>query len=229
MPRLVDWPLSIPFTAIDGPYGPASVNSGTQTAQSGLEASYSTPGAPWRFRMSMGHMQRGLARLARGTLYSGANGANWYRMRFTPGARRTLAEAGATTVTWDDVEWSEGGTWGLSYPLVTPAVFMPADTAVITLTSEAWGHDLEIGEFVGWTGHFGAYVIEETFGGGQYRIWPPLRSAVVASEQRCTLEPVMAVKLVSNSYNIGMSGITASGMSAEFVEVFDYQVQEQAT
>ena len=226
--RMVDWPRSIGYASMSLPTGPNVYRSGVNETTAGGQKAYAGVGSRLRWSVTFGRCQRRNARELEGALDNAGNGAEIIRMPWLHGDRLTLDEAGATPVVWDDVEWSEGGTWGPSYPLVTPAVFHPKGATIVQLTSEAWGHDLGIGSWIGFTGVFAAHRIREVLAPGVYRVGPRLRAPVAASEQRCTLEPVVACTVVPGSVELERDPTTLSG-SASFVEVLHSEVETYAT
>lgn len=86
------------------------------------------------------------------------------------------------------------------------------------------GHQLGIGDWFGFAPyHFGVYMVTEVLAPGDYRIWPPLRKAVV--DGYATRRPVMAMRLESEvAASIDRGVDWADGPTMTLVEVMDPDV-----
>jgi hypothetical protein len=130
--------------------------------------------------------------------------------------------AGAAGVPWSNNKpWSNGKNWeigAVGNVSVSAAAAYKATT--ITLANEAWRNNLGVGDHIGFFPmHYGLYVITEVIGGGQFRIWPPLRKALT-TDNYCHLRPVIVMRLLGENAaptNRGLSYIETP--SASFVEV----------
>ncbi len=114
------------------------------------------------------------------------------------------------------VEWASGQQWGQQLAIVWVGANAYEGDTQITLSDEYWGHDLGIGEVIGFSDYWGAHTITEIISAGTYRIWPALRNDITTA-QKASLRPSIAVTVVaqSSSYsrqlaNTGYLSVTCS-------------------
>jgi hypothetical protein len=236
MARLLSPPVGLGVTSIEPLSGPRAVGSGTTQSIGNFVQTFASPFALWRFRFSFPAMHKSLFRRYRGwitALHGGANATRWHF--FDPDAM-TFQEAGLTATnseiaagqTWSSgATWSNGENWATSRPDVAVASDAAVDSTQISLADEWWGHDLNVGDYVGFFPFYlGMHMITEVIEEGTYRIWPPLRAALT-TDHFATLSPTLAMRLEGEETASAGRGLAAAeGLSATFVETLDYDVRE---
>ena len=143
----------------------------------------------------------------------------------------TLPEMGvnSSSAVWKAGQnWSNGKPWSngqknkSSPPMVSVLTGALERSTEIYLTANHWGHDLGIGDKIGFMPfHFGMYMVTEVYEPGHYRIWPPLRKDITASTY-ANLRPVVAMRLESEeaaTFSRGASFI--ENPAAVMVEVLE--------
>lgn len=107
-----------------------------------------------------------------------------------------------------------------------PAAPAAVGDTIVKLQNNVWGHALGVGDWFGFAPyHFGVYMVTEVLAPGTYRVWPPLRKAVV--DGYVTRRPVMAMRLESEqsaSVDRGLDWADAATMT--LVEVLDPDVAQ---
>lgn len=231
MARLLSYPVGLGITDLKMLSGPQAVGSGMSQSLSGSEQTFGSPFGAVKFSLTFQPMQGRLERHHRGWITALNGGANATRYTFIDGARRSPDEAAISGPfegqAWSNgLPWSNGKNWGASYPSVAVAGLVALGGTVVPLSPEFWGHDLDIGDYVGFFPlYFGMHIVTEVLAPGRYRVWPPLRKALTTSDF-CTLTPTLAVKLTGGDVaTLGRDASAASGLTAEFTEVFDYDVK----
>ena len=216
--------------------GPNARNSGSNTAIDGSEQTFDGIGNKWSFRFAFPPLQGIAARRQRGYL-NGAllSGANAMRWQVVDGDILTPAEAGVvgsfSGQTWSNGEaWSDGQTWKPSYPAVSVEAAAAVDKGVVDLTDEYWGHNLGIGDWLGFFPlHFGLYEVSEVIEPGKYRIWPRLRKALTTDDY-ATLHPTIVLKLTGQgAARLKRGPAFTEGQGADLVEVIDPYVRSGFT
>lgn len=231
MARLLSWPAGLGITNLEVLRGPQAVGSGKSQSLNGTEQTFGSPFGAIQLRVTFQPMQGRLERHHRGWITALHAGANATRFTFIDGARRGPDEAAISGPfegqAWSNgMAWSNGRNWGASYPPVPVDAPTALGGTVITLSPDFWGHDLDIGDYVGFFPlYFGMHTVTEVLAPGRYRVWPPLRKALTTTDL-CTLTPTLAVKLTGGeAATLGRDASAASGLTAEFTEVFDYDVR----
>lgn len=208
MPRIIPWPLGLKFTSRTPLTGPrVSGGSGRETL-TGFTQTVASPFGAWRWQFTFPPMRGVMARRYRGMVTALHGGANAVRVPFRDPDGLTFAEAGTTItvqqeqagLSWSNtLPWSNGMNWQVSKPLVAVAAAAAKGASVVTLANQFWRNNLGYGDQIGFMPyHFGLYVITEVIGGGQFRIWPPLRAPLITSSY-ATLEPTLVMRLESES------------------------------
>lgn len=233
--RLIDWPNGLKITAQEPLSGPRTVGS---TSKQGLDGYVQTTAAPfglWRWRFQFGAMRHTAFRRYRGWITALHGGANATRVEFCDPDTLNFVEAG---LPYDPVDqpwsngrgWSSGSYWGATAPLAGVADVAALGDSIIKLDDEFWGYNLGVGDWFGFTPlHFGLYTITEVLNPGEYRIWPPLRKAISATDE-ATLQPTLAMRLEDEtSAAIPRSTPYAENLTVTMVEVLDYDVRDYFT
>ncbi len=205
MPRLLSWPIGVIPKKATPMSGPRSQGSGGNESTTGFIQTRSSPFGLWRWQFEFDRMKGAKARRYSGLITALHGGANAVRVKYVTGNPVEPALWGVTGYTGGDVMWSNGQPWSngrgwqQSPPLVPVSAAAAKGATIITLQQSFWGAHLGPGDMIGFSPfHFGWYHISEDIGGGQFRIWPPLRVALTIGSV-CTLEPVMAMRLESES------------------------------
>ncbi|ORE90189.1 hypothetical protein ATO13_23176 [Stappia sp. 22II-S9-Z10] len=216
--RMVDWPVGLAPRRITPPLGPNVYRSGVNETTGGGQQTFAGVGGRLRWGADFPPMTGRLAREAEGAITDAGNGANVIRMPWIYRDRRSPTEAGATPVEWGGgVAWDGGVLWGPKYPTVTPKVFHPVGASVVQLTNQEWGHHLGRGEWIGFEGVFAAHRIMRVLAEGVYHVWPPMRAPIAASENKCTLNPVVACTVATDSVKL-IEDLDRVTLSVDFVE-----------
>jgi hypothetical protein len=129
------------------------------------------------------------------------------------------------TTPWE-VE-DRGVNWRASLPWVTLASPLAIGDVNIILNDQFWGHNLGVGDYIGFGPvYFGLHVITQEYGGGHYKVWPPIRKALTTDDW-ATLNPVMAMRLESEDAGSTPRGnVWAEGLTLTLVEVEDRDVRQ---
>lgn len=231
--RLITWPDFLGIVDVDYLSGPASRTSGSNTASDGSEQSFAAVDNRLAIRVSLMPANRTRARRQRGVLQALRAGDVGVRLSLPDPDRMTLTEAGVNNpppdLGWsENVDWSDGATWGVSYPLVTVGANAAVDATQVTLANEHWGHSLGLGDIVGFApDHFGWYFVVGVEASGTYRIWPRLRKAVTTADS-ATLQPTAVFRAVANSVAFGRGQFVSRG-SLDMLEVTDPEVRTYYT
>lgn len=234
--RLISPPIGLGTTSIEPLAGPRSVSAGVTQSIGNFVQTFGSPFGLWRFQFSFPAMHQSLFRRYRGwitALHGGSNATRW--TFFDPDAM-SFQEAGvnasnfeiASGKPWSNgMPWSNGENWKTGRPVVGVAATASRNATVVKLGSAWWGHKLGIGDYIGFFPfHFGMYEVTEVIVPGEYRIWPPLRKTISASDF-ATLSPTLALRLESeDAATAGRSLVVADGLTATFVETFDYDVRD---
>ncbi|MDJ1465653.1 hypothetical protein [Nitratireductor sp. GZWM139] len=234
MYRLVDFPEPIRLTKVTWTSGPNARNSGTTTASDGAEQTRSGIGDVVSFRLDFTLKMGREARRERGFLTSLMEGVNAARFKFIDGDMLTPQEAGIVgpfvSQPWSNGEpWSNGKGWKPSYPIVPMAAASAYDASVVTLSDAFWGHQLGIGDYLGFMPfHFGLYMITQVIAPGQYRIWPRLRKALT-TDDFATLHPTLVMKTVPGGTSMARGVVHTDGQGVQLSEIIDPYVRQYFT
>lgn len=229
--RLLNWPIGLPVVTRSMLSGPRSRGEGNENVEGGIQTTASPFGlqefqidlAP--FRGSMGRAWRGLA--------VGLNaGANAVRVPFCDVDRIKPGEAGISgygDLPWSNEQnWSNGQPWEASYPIVKVGLAAARQTSLVTLENTIWGGRLDVGSWFGFAPfHFGLYHVTEVLGEGTYRVWPPLRKAIAATDY-ATITPVMAMTIrgAGDVSALSRNPSHTDGQTIRLVEVPDYTIRK---
>jgi hypothetical protein len=236
MARLLDWPRGLAVTRMRPLTGPRSIGSGSSQSLSGFSQTYASPFGYWRFQVDVQPMERRLARSVTSFITALHGGANAVRMPlFDPhglswseaGVNVSGAFEGTIAVNWSNGQpHAEGRPFDASRPTVALASPAAKGASVVTLANTHWGHSPHLMGFIGFGPfYFGLHVITQALGGGQYRIWPPLRKSLGAGAF-ATLDPVIVMRLEGEgSAAIEYQDVVTDGASFTFLEVPDDQVR----
>lgn len=234
--RLVGSLDRLPITHVTPLSGPSARGSGSNTDTDGIEHTFETFGNDLvSFRIQFTPKKGRAAREERGLLTAALIGGNAMRFKVPDPDRMTPAEAGIVGAyvgqNWSNGRpWSNGQPWQPSYPNVAVAGASAVDTSTIYLADQFWGHDLTIGDRIGFFPfHFGSYEIVQVFGDGQYGIWPRLRRAVTTAN-RATQRPVMVVRPMGKSaVSLSRGVVSTENQSVDVIEVIDPYVRQYFT
>jgi hypothetical protein len=237
MGRLLNWPVGLGIRSRRPLAGPRTVGaSGGQETIGGRYQSVSSPFGAWKYELLLPAAKGRMYRRIEGLVTALHGGANAVRVPWPVPDGMTLKEAGAkitaaqerSGMPWaNGRSWSNGKNWSVSPPNVPVAAAAAKDATVVRLEPLYWGRSLGMGDEIGFFPfHFGKYVVTEDRGGGEYRIWPPLRKAVT-TDDFATLQPVLAMRLDGEqsaqlSRNVGHGDETTLIMT----EVFDSDVRQ---
>lgn len=236
MARLLDWPIGLGRTALQRLTGPRAVGATSTESIEGFVQTVASAFGVWRYQISIQTTQGRKARLYRAMVTALHGGANAVRVPFTDPDVMSFAESGVNAtaeqlldgITWSNgASWSNGQGWGVGRPRPGIGVNAAQGATIIVLVNEYWGGALLGGEWIGFMPfHFGKYEITEVIAPRQYRIWPPLRKALVAGSDYATLNPIVAMRLESESAGTVTRGLVAAeGNVMTMVEVEDADVR----
>lgn len=238
--RLVSPPLGLPVMSMEPLSGPRVAGAATTQSTGGFIQTSGAAFGLWRWRFSFAPMHKSMFRRYRGWVTALHGGANATRWSFFDPDMMSPQEAGLnlpshaiwTTRRYDQpwgngLNWSNGQGWGITPPEVDVAQTSAADSTLIYLDSAFWGHELEVGDYLGfYPFHFGLYMVTQVLDDGAYRIWPPLRREVLAGDH-ATLKPVLAMRLESEeAASAGRGLVMAEGATVTMVEVLDYDCRD---
>jgi len=192
MARLLDWPSEVGIRGMTPLSGPRAVGAASSESLAGYVQTVAAPFGLWRWQLTIPPLKGEAYRRYRGMVLALHGGANAVRVQFydPDGIHR-----------YQYVPFSSGVPWfnGATFASLaeTPAIAEAAavDTSEVKLADEFWGHQLGMGDGIGFTPlHFGLYWVTEVIAAGHYRVWPPLRKAITTDDY-ATLLPVMAMRL----------------------------------
>lgn len=232
MARLLSWPRGLAITAYQRMTGPRSVGGASTESITSFVQTVSSPFGAWRYQISLRGLKGSLARQYRGMVSALNGGANAVRVPFNDPDVMSWQDAGINIDKFDPrrgVAWSNnqpfsnGCNWGMTRPMVAVVADAAIGDTIITLEDRYWGAHLLGGEWLGFMPFcFGKYDVTEVIGGGQYRIWPPLRAVLTAGQSFANLNPVMAMRLEGESAASDKRGTTyADGNALTLLEVRD--------
>lgn len=236
MARLISWPLGLRWNRMKPLAGPESIGAAENTSIGNVTQTVASAFGARFMQLSFPPMRGAKARRARGlvtALHKGANAVrvsvcDWDGMSFADAGMQISAAQKQSGISWSNgMPWSNGANWKATKPNVRVAASAALDATTIRLASSFWGHSLGMGDWIGFFPlHFGLYEITEDLGGGEYRIWPPLRKAITTSDY-ATLYPVMAMRLLaSNLPDADRGPAFLEGLTISLFEVFDYDARE---
>lgn len=231
MARLLDWPVGLKTIAREPLSGPRVVSGGSTNSIGNFTQTFSSPFGLWRFRFTLPPIRRELARRYRGWITAMHGGANATRVPFCDWdglSKEQRGISGELRQPWsNDMPWSNGQPWRDYAPVVAVAASAAIDDDIVLLADTAWGHGLDYGDQIGFSPfHFGLYMVTAVIEPGAYRIWPPLRKALIAGDF-ATLKPVMAMRLESEEAATAARGAAFIGnATVTMVEVLDYDVRD---
>ncbi|MPZ58433.1 MAG: hypothetical protein GEU91_18460 [Rhizobiales bacterium] len=237
MARLLGWIDGVGFVSRQPLTGPRTVGSAATESIGGFVQTVASAFGAWRWSFNVQPMNGRLFRLFRGMVTALHGGANAVRVPFDDPDIMSWAESGVDTtpaeiragVPWSNgASWSNGENWGVGRPWVGIFGNHVKGDDTIRLNNQHWGRDLVGGEWIGFVPfHFGLYIITERIDDvGNYRIWPPLRKALTATDF-ATLTPIMVMRLESEAAATAGRGVAvADGNSLTMVEVEDSDVRD---
>lgn len=236
MARLVGWLRGIGLIGIQRLTGPRTVGSAATESVMGRVQTVSSVFGVWRYQFSFGPMREGMLRKYRGLVTALHGGANAVRVPFSDPDVMSWQEAGINlpsgappSVPFDNgMPFDNGRLWQLTRPSVPVSGSAAKGATIIHLANQHWGHGLLGGEWIGFFPfHFGKYEVTQVFDEpGRYRIWPPLRKAIAATDY-ATLDPVMAMRLEGEgAATVGRGAVVAEGMTMTLIEVEDADVRD---
>ena len=197
MARLLAW-TNAGETSVELLNGPMAAMSGSSQAMSGFEQSFEGIGDVIVMRFTLNAKQGTAARRERGLFLGLHGGANATRVEFFDPDRMTYAEAGGVGtgephLSEEGNAFDTGNLWQPGYPRSKVAAAAGFDTGIVTLQDIEWGHDLGVGDVIGFVPeHFGIYWITEVFEPGRYRVWPRLRKPLAVGNP-CILDTLCLV------------------------------------
>ncbi len=232
-------PAGLYPSAMEPLSGPRAIGSSSSTAIGGFTQTVASPFGAWRWRLTFPPRADAEFRRYRGWVTGLHAGANATRVPFGDPDMMTLREAGLNAtpaqerfgVPWGNgMPWSNGMNWSITAPNVALAAPAAFDTTIVRLSDVAWGHRLDIGDYIGFFPfYFGMHMVTEVREAGLYRVWPPLRKAFT-TDDFATLYPVMAMRLEIEEAASASRGVdVADAASVTLVEVFDYDVRDYFT
>lgn len=239
MARLVSPPIGLGLIGIEPLAGPRTIGSSANTSIGNFTQTVASPFGAWHFHFSFHPMRGSEFREYRGWATSMHGGANATRWEFHDPDMRSPYEAGldvSPSLRWDNIPgqnwengepWSSGEPWAVTPPEVPVAAQADLGGTQISLADAFWGHDLKIGEYLGFFPfHFGLYIVTEVIAPGTYRIWPQLRKEITPGDF-ATLIPTLAMRMEGeDAANASRGLVVANEPSITMVEVFDYDVRE---
>lgn len=236
MARLVSWPVGLPSNGKEPLSGPRTVGGASTTSVNNFQQTVASPFGVWRWRFSFPAMRGDAFRRYRGWVTSLHGGANATRVKWCEWDQMSFAARGILTdhqewrreKPWSNgMPWSNGENWQSSNPIVPVAASAALGGTIINLGGTFWGNNLDFGDMLGFMPfHLGWYMVTERIEAGRYRIWPPLRKAIAASDF-ATLNPVLAMRLESEEGASASRGAAFSeNASVTLVEVQDSDVRD---
>lgn len=239
MARLISPPVGLKPVRWRPVGGPETVGAASTTSIGGATQDVATPFGLVAFQFDFPIMRGQLARRTRGWLTALHRGANATRWRICDWDGLSISQRHIDASSdeylggepWSNNQpWSNGKNWHSSSPVVSVAEAASKGATVIKLGSSFWGHDLDYGDWIGFMPlHFGMYEITERINPGEYRIWPPLRKDIAATDN-ATLNPVIAMKLMrTNLPEIERGPVFIESLTVTLIEVPDYIVREHFT
>lgn len=234
--RLLNWPIGLRPNYREPLTGPRAVGASSTQSLTGFSQTTASPFGTWRWRFGFPRLKGQLFRRYRGMVTALHGGANAVRVSFCDWDGLSYAQRGIITtpldrrrgVPWGNGEaWSNGLNWSCGDPLATVAASAAVGDTLISLTGDAWGHRLDIGDWIGFLPFAtGLYMVTDVIDDGEYRIWPPLRTALT-TDSRVTLKPTMVMRLEGeDAATAGRGPASAEGVSITLVEVPDYDVRD---
>ena len=169
-------------------------------------------------------------------MHGGANATrvpvcDWDGLSLAQKGIKAAAREAQAGITWDffgtGLTWSNNQNWSLSSPVVAVAVPAALNATIVQLTDQFWGYSLGVGDWIGFFPfNLGRYEITEVIAPGTYRLDYPLRKALVLGNY-ATLNPVIAMRIVGeNSAQAERGAASLDGLTIQFTEVRDYDVQD---
>jgi hypothetical protein len=235
MPRLVEWPIDLSVESQEALAGPSAVMGGAPSI-TGHQQTVSSPFGLWEWTLKFHPMQGDEFRRFRGffaAMRQGANAARW-TMQDPDKISRRASGMNSDVPNCEDIElphsngqlFTNGRGHRISRPDVTVAGGASKGDVIVSLGPEYWGRNLNYGDFIGfYPFHFGVYIVEEVIAPGQYKVWPPLRKAVAATDY-ATLDPTMVVRMKPGTGGgLVRTPEVAEGMQMTVVEVPDEAVR----
>lgn len=235
MGRIIKFPRGMPIHRVEFLSGPRALKSGASESGSGWVQTSSGIFGLWRLRFSIKSIRDLAFRDYRGFVTAMHGGANATILNVIDYDKMSYADMGADVtveterdgIRWDgNIFWLHRKTWRIGTPyLENPAPAAKGDS-LVTLPPEFWGHQLEVGDIFGYgPDHLGMYVVTESFGSGEYRIWPPLRKDVTALDL-VIMDPPLAMRLESEeAANIGRALGGSDELVLTMVEIEDSDVR----
>lgn len=125
-----------------------------------------------------------------------------------------------------DAPQFDGEVWRHTTAVELPGAAAALGATQVVLSNLTWGYQLGVGDWFGfYPYHFGVYMVTEVLKPGTYRIWPPLRKAVV--DGYATRRPVMAMRIESeDGAGFARSVDAAEGATMTLIEVTDPDVAD---
>lgn len=239
MARLLSWPEGLRWNRMRMLSGPEAVGAGSDSTIGDFTQTVASPFGARYMQFSFPPMRGALARRARGLITALHKGANAVRVSICDWDGMSLEDAGVDTSTvngchqvpWSNVApWEEGNLWRLTKPQIAVTAASAKDTTIVSISDQYWGSKLGIGDWIGFAPfHLGLYEVTEGLGGGRFRVWPPLRKAL-ATGDKVTAYPTMAMRLLSSNLPDAERGPAfLEGLTISLFEVFDYDARDYFT
>lgn len=225
MGRLIDWPELVGVRGRIPLTGPRAVSGSSSESIGGYVQTVAGVFGLWRWQLDLTPMRGEAYRRYRGTVAALHGGSNALRVPFYDPDGIHLYRYTAFD---NGLGWSNGAQLSSLYETVSVADDHALGASVVELVDEYWGHVLGVGDQIGFGPlHFGLYMVTQVIAPGEYRVWPPLRKALVAGSppDYATLLPTMAMKLESEAAASAPRGLEAAdGCSMVLVEVLHSDV-----
>lgn len=236
MARLLGWPVGLRANFREPLTGPRTIGAGSSVSIGNFAQTYASPFGLWRWRFQFPPLKGQKFRRYRGwvtALHGGANATrvpfcDWDGLSFRQRGILETSDTWRAGQPWSDLNpWANGEPWASSNPTVGLVASAAKGDTIIQIGADFWGHNLDYGDFVGFGPfHLGLYMVTERIDDGQYRIWPPLRKALLATDF-ATLNPTLAMRLESeDAANAPREAASAEGLSVTLVEVMDADVRQ---
>lgn len=231
MSRIIDFPSGVPIRRYEPLSGPRSINSGsTESQESYVQTSAGVFGL-WRFQFGITPISGPVFRAYRGFVTAMHGGANATVIRIIDYDKLTYDKMGVTItgdqeingVRWAGaIYWKNKKTWTVGVPYLENPTAVAKGDSIVRLPSDYWGHVLEVGDWFGYgPDHYGLYVVTQVIAPGEYRIWPPLRKAVI-TDDLAIMDPPLAMRLESETgANIGRDLSRSDELTLTMIEIED--------
>ncbi len=236
MARLISMPVGLVPCAMTMLSGPETVGASSGTSIGDFTQSVASPFGGWAFEFTFPVSKDRAFRHYRGWAAALHGGANATRVAFADPDMMSLLESGVAATpaqVRDGVAWSNGKGfsngkgWKPSAPKVRLAASAAKDSTIVKLANSHWGRKAGWGTYLGFFPFYlGMHVITEDRGGGEYRVWPPLRKALTTNHY-ASLDPVLAMRpLNKGAVSLSRALAFAPEKTVSLIEVRDDDVRE---